>query len=170
MKFAAIILLMFSFNIFAIDTECNSINELQMKMDAHASNYLNAKTTRTPEGGAYKYKKVVCNGDCKVEEIKSFVQKHLPNHPDADINGYVLFPQIDKQTEKSFITTYAKSLIMASKACPSNAKVLENQNDSALLKYKSGNIFSDIFNFKDDGSVVSWVRQTKNGESKVVNL
>ncbi len=131
---------------------------------------MNAETTRTPEGGAYKYKKVVCKGECKVEGIRSYVQKHLPGHPDADMNGYVSFPQIDKPTEKSFISTYAKSLIMVSKACPSNAKVLENQNDSAFLNYKSGNIVSDIFNFKDDGSVVSWVRQTKNGESKIINL
>ncbi len=170
MNLTATILIIFSFKIFAIDIECNSINELQMKMDAHASNYMNAETTRTTEGGVYQYKNIVCNGKCKVEEIKSFVQKYLPGHPDADTNGYVSFPQIDKQAEKGLISTYAKSLVLVSKACPSNAKVLSHQNDSALLNYKSGNIVSDIINFQADGSVVSWVRQTKNGESKIVNL
>jgi flagellar basal body rod protein FlgC len=170
MKKAICTLLALSLNAYAT-SECQTINELQLKMDAHASNYLNAETTRTPEGGAYKYKKVVCSGTCKVQEVKSFFHKYLPNHPDADTNGYVSFPQIDKEAEKGFISAYAKSLVMVSKACPTAAKVLEIQNGpAALMTYKSGNIISDTINFMADGSVISWVRQTKNGESKILNL
>jgi flagellar basal body rod protein FlgC len=170
MKKTICVLFAFTLNAFAAN-ECLSINELQMKMDAHASNYLNAETTRTPEGGAYKYKNVVCDGTCKVKEMNSYIQKYLPNHPDADTNGYVSFPQIDKQTEKGFISTYAKSLVMVSKACPSNAKVWEIQNGpAAQMTYSEGNVISDTINFKADGSIISWVRQTKNGESKILNL
>ena len=170
MKKAICVLFAFTLNAYATN-ECESINEIQMKMDAHASNYLNAETTRTPEGGAYKYKKVVCNGTCKVKEMNSYIKKYLPGHPDADTNGYVSFPQVDKQAEKGFISTYAKFLVMVSKACPSSAKVLELQNGpAAQMTYNWGNIVSDTINFNADGSVISWVRQTKNGESKILNL
>jgi flagellar basal body rod protein FlgC len=99
MKFAAIILLMFSLSSHAKDVECERIPEFQIKMDAHASNYQNAETTRTPEGGADKIKKVVCQKDCKIIESESFIQKYLPNHPDANKNGYVFYPYIDKEIE-----------------------------------------------------------------------
>jgi len=171
LKFAAMILMMFTLNSHAKDVECESIAEFQIKMDAHASNYQNTETTRTPEGGAYKYKKVICQKTCKIFEAEIFIQKYLPNHPDADKDGYVTYPYIDKQIEKAFISTYAKSLVMASKLCPTEIKGLETKNGLAvLMKYTSGNIVSDAINFELNGGVVSWVRQTKNGESKIVNL
>lgn len=162
---------MFSLTSHAKNIECESIPEFQIKMDVHASNYQNAETTRTPEGGAYKYKKVICQKTCKIIESETFIPKYLPNHPDADKNGYVTFPYFDKHIEKAFISTYAKSLVMVSKVCPHEIKGLETQNGSAVyMKYKSGYILSDIINFESNGSVVSWVRKTKNGESKIINL
>jgi hypothetical protein len=142
-----------------------------MKMDAHASNFKNVETTRTPEGGAYKYKKVMCQKTCRVVETESIIKKYLPNHPDADQAGYVAYPDIYKEYEKIFISNYAKSLVMVSKTCPAKVNILEVKNaPSVLMKYHSGNITSDTINFEPNGSVISWVRQTKNGESKIVNL
>lgn len=171
MKFVLLTFLVLTTNVFAMDVECRNISEYQMKMDAHASNYTNAKTTRTPEGGAYKYKKVVCNKECKIIEYKSSIQTYVPNHPDADKNGYVAFPYIDKEIEKSFISAYAKSLVMVSQICPTQVSIRKIENGQAvLMKYSSGNIVSDIINFESNGGIISWVRQTKNGESKIVNL
>lgn len=170
MKIISPILLLVTLNSYA-NSDCKSISEYQMKMDVHASNYINAETTRTPEGGAYKYKKIVCQKNCKVTEAESFIYKYLPNHPDADKNGYVAYPYIDKQAEKAFISAYAKSLIMVSKVCPTEVKMLEVKNGPAyLMKYTSGNIVSDTINLESNGNVISWVRQTKNGDSKIVNL
>lgn len=171
MKFVTLSFLMLTYNAFARDIGCKNISEYQMKMDAHASNFNNAETTRTPKGGAYKYKKVVCQKDCNVIESELFIQRYLPNHPDADKNGYVSYPYIDKDIEKSFISAYAKALVMVSKVCPSQVRMLEFKNGPAvLMKYSTGNIVSDTINFESNGGVISWVRQTKNGESKIVNL
>jgi len=118
MKLTLLLSLLVSYNSFAIDT-CESINEYQLKMDAHASNYKNAETTRTSEGGVYKYKKVRCKEFCKINESELLDLRYLPEHPDANKDGYVNFPVINKDQEKAYISIYAKSLILVAKACPS---------------------------------------------------
>ena len=60
---------------------------------------------------------------------------------------------------------------MASKVCPTEVNFHEVKNGPAVyLKYNSGSITSDIINFQDDGAVISWVREMKNGKSKIINL
>ncbi len=170
MKLAAIFLMSFAFNSYA-QQECATIPSIQIKMDAHGSNYQNADTTRTPNGGAYKYQEVICQKNCKIIESENFIQKYNPNHPDADENGYVSYPYIDKKVEKAFLSAYAKSLVMISKVCPMEIKGLETKNGSAILmRYTTGDILSDTINFRTDGDVVSWVRETKNGKSKLINF
>lgn len=60
---------------------------------------------------------------------------------------------------------------MVSKICPTQVKMHEiKKGPAVLMKYNSGNIISDTFNSEANGSTMSWVRHTKNGESKIVNL
>jgi hypothetical protein len=69
------------------------------------------------EGGTLS-KKVVTgcrNGKCKIEERKNdIVLKYEPNHPDANENGYVAYPDIDvsEEMEKMIKAAQAKTLIL----------------------------------------------------------
>lgn len=82
-------------------------------------NLANAETTRTPEGGPYRRKDVVFTstppeegfghalrmaGQHEVEgvsvsevitDMREPERRYLPGHPDADKDGYVLFPRIN---------------------------------------------------------------------------
>ena len=39
------------------------------------------------------------NGDCSVVAESKTVKKYMPEHPDANIDGYVFFPKIDVRAE-----------------------------------------------------------------------
>ena len=82
-------------------------------------NLANAETTRTPEGGPYRRKDVVFEsagttndfrsalGDAMagqaagvqvseiVTDMRDPERRYIPGHPDADKDGYVLFPRIN---------------------------------------------------------------------------
>jgi flagellar basal-body rod protein FlgC len=105
----------------------------RMRMDTISSNVANAKTTRTEDGGAYKRKVVTFseNYDEKlgmlgvkttsIGEDKSPLRKlYEPEHPDADEQGYVEYPNVDMLVEMS-------DLIVASRAYESNVDTLNAQ-------------------------------------------
>jgi flagellar basal-body rod protein FlgC len=81
-------------------------------------NLANAETTRTPEGGPYRRKDVIFEstgaasfssvlgeamggpqGGVSVGEIVTDIRdperRYVPGHPDADQDGYVLFPRVN---------------------------------------------------------------------------
>ncbi len=80
-------------------------------------NLANAETTRTPEGGPYRRKDVVFESGGSTSEFGSTLadaigsssgvtarevvidrdpeRRYLPGHPDADKDGYVLFPHVN---------------------------------------------------------------------------
>ena len=105
----------------------------RMRMDTISSNVANAKTTRTKEGGAYT-SKVATFGEnydeklgmlgvktISIEEDKSPMRKlYEPNHPDADNQGYVEYPNVDMLVEMS-------DLIAASRSYESNVDTLNAQ-------------------------------------------
>lgn len=107
----------------------------RLKMDIISSNVANVKTTRTENGGAY-VRKVASfkeNFDEKlgmlgvkavaIEEDKSPLRKvYEPNHPDADEEGYVEYPNVDLLVEMS-------DLISASRAYESNIDTLNAQKN-----------------------------------------
>lgn len=105
----------------------------RMRMDVISSNVANVKTTRTEEGGAYKRKVASFeeNYDEKlgmlgvktvsIEDDKSPLRRlYEPNHPDADEQGYVEYPNVDLLVEMS-------ELISASRAYESNIDTLNAQ-------------------------------------------
>lgn len=89
------------------------------RLNVIASNLANLQTTRTPEGGPYKRKDVVFqakplveNQDdvsglsdrqepLSVEMVKVItdnrppIMKYQPEHPDADAQGYVAYPNVN---------------------------------------------------------------------------
>lgn len=120
------------------------------RMGAISSNIANAQTTRTAEGGPYQPKEVVfaaepakqsfsevLEGELKenaqmvhAKEVttstKPPVLKYEPNHPDADANGYVAYPNINTMEEMA-------NMIEASRAYEANINAL-NTAKSMLVK------------------------------------
>jgi flagellar basal body rod protein FlgC len=86
-------------------------------MDIIESNIANIHTTRTPEGGPYRRKELICNEKkCEIIEISSFLTKYEPSHPDADEVGYVLYPDIDLMSQ-------IKSMLQATRYFDETAEI-----------------------------------------------
>ncbi len=107
----------------------------RLRLDVISSNVANARTTRTEDGGPYKRKIAVFEENydeklgmlgIKATEIiddKTPVKKlYEPNHPDADEEGYVEYPNVDLLVEMT-------DLIVASRAYESNVDTLNAQKN-----------------------------------------
>lgn len=107
----------------------------RLRLDVISSNVANARTTRTEDGGPYKRKIAVFEENydeklgmlgIKATEIiddKTPVKKlYEPNHPYADEEGYVEYPNVDLLVEMS-------DLIVASRAYESNVDTLNAQKN-----------------------------------------
>lgn len=97
------------FRIF--DIASSGMYAQRIRMNVIASNLANANTTRTPEGGPYRRKDVVFIPENNiyynmglpvgvkvgaiVDSKKPFRMVYDPDHPDADSNGYVKYPNVD---------------------------------------------------------------------------
>lgn len=85
------------------EAECPALRNIRREMSVVADNIANIETTKTPEGGAYREKRRVCdNGKCKIKRVRNFRSEYMPDHPDADEHGLVKFPaySLESQSEK----------------------------------------------------------------------
>ena len=124
----------------------------RLRMEVVANNVANAFATRTPRGGPFRRQDVVFSaiyddkvrntgripgvselGGVNVEEIvddpSDLTQVYNPGHPDADINGFVLYPNVSIPIEMV-------NLITANRAYEANLKVMQafrQQAEQALL-------------------------------------
>ena len=116
----------------------------RQRLQAIASNMANARTTRTAEGGPYQRKVTVFEAESvdpfgdemdraaqrvQVTEVKSDgrppVRVYDPGHPDADPEGYVLYPDINVLQEMV-------DLMTTSRTYEANANAVEATRDMAL--------------------------------------
>lgn len=127
----------------------------RMRMNTISSNIANINTTRTPEGGPYRRKDVVFEA---MPEAKSFgevlmsqpqrdvarvqvtdvavdrkapTMKYEPDHPDADENGYVAYPNINLMEEMA-------NMIQASRAYEANVSTMNATKDMAMSALEIG--------------------------------
>jgi flagellar basal body rod protein FlgC len=148
---------------------CANIEKYAAAIEIHASNFNNQNTTRTPRGGAYKFKTLKCKGTCKVVEEERFISKYEPDHPDAKANGYVEYPIINPEHERAAIGSYAKLIHLKSTKC--NLKVTSvSHSDSLLLNYLNSEVKHDAFNFDKSNKVISWIRETRDGKTQILNF
>jgi flagellar basal-body rod protein FlgC len=81
---------------------CGRLERIRQEMDVAANNIVNAETTRTPEGGPYRMQTLVCGNDnCAIKEIAKTKLVYDPEHPDADENGYVLYPGYSRKVQST---------------------------------------------------------------------
>ena len=97
---------------------CIEKQNLQNRMNVISSNIANINSTRTPEGGAYKYKKLECvDQKCQLLESSETMKRYEPEHPDAKADGIVEYPKIDLMKEMEAMVSATKSYDAADAAC-----------------------------------------------------
>jgi flagellar basal-body rod protein FlgC len=129
-----------------LDISASGLNSQRMRMNVIASNIANVNVTRTPDGGPYKRKDVVfqtknidsfkdalsnaiMGQGVEVTEVyddtSPFILKYEPNHPDADAEGYVSYPNINIVEEMT-------NMVSASRSFEANVMVIEASKGMAL--------------------------------------
>lgn len=125
------------------------------RMAAISSNIANAQTTRTAEGGPYQPKEVVFGSEPAKESFsevlagelgdnaqtviakevqnskKPPVLKYEPNHPDANAEGYVAYPNINTMEEMA-------NMIEASRAYEANINAMNTIKSMAMKDLEIG--------------------------------
>lgn len=147
---------------------CDEIKIEQNKLAIIGANLLNANTTRTAEGGPYHPSRIknCYSGGCVVEEVKTPLLKYMPEHPDADRNGYVAFPNVDVKKEYAVFNRTAAKLRALGKSGACGSAASEDEQ-SILISYskKPALTKEDFFGYDENNQVVSWVRTDANGKS-----
>lgn len=125
------------------------------RMAAINSNIANAQVTRTAEGGPYKPKEVVFGSEPARESFAEILEgeleekaqvvnamevqnskrppilKYEPNHPDANAEGYVAYPNINTMEEMA-------NMIEASRAYEANINAMNTAKSMALKDLEIG--------------------------------
>lgn len=82
------------------------------------ANIANVDTTRTAEGGPYRRQLLKCkNNVCAVATENKTTKVFMPEHADADVNGYVAFPKINLDKEMSDLMAVSKDYQAAKAFC-----------------------------------------------------
>jgi flagellar basal-body rod protein FlgC len=120
----------------------------RMRMNTISSNIANINTTQTPEGGPYRRKDVVFEaipdqknfGDIllnkgdqpdrvQVADVhvdrKAPMLKYEPDHPDANAEGYVAYPNINLMEEMT-------NMIQATRAYEANVSAMNSSKSMAM--------------------------------------
>lgn len=126
------------------------------RLNSISSNIANINTTRTPEGGPYRRKDVVFEsipdsknfsdivskqagkGDfdqVQVSDIiydrKAPIMKFEPNHPDANADGYVAYPNVNLMEEMT-------NMVQATRSYEANVQAIQATKDMALSALEIG--------------------------------
>ncbi|HEY8269498.1 MAG TPA: flagellar basal body rod protein FlgC [Pseudobdellovibrionaceae bacterium] len=128
----------------------------RMRMNTISSNIANINTTQTPEGGPYRRKDVVFEAmpDAKsfgeivsptsakadfqrvqvsdiISDRKAPMLKYEPDHPDANSEGYVAYPNINLMEEMT-------NMIQATRSYEANVSAMQATKDIALSSLEIG--------------------------------
>ncbi len=126
------------------------------RMNSISSNIANINTIKTPEGGPYRRKDVVFEAipDTKsfgdiigandpkadfnrvqvtdvVYDKKAPLLKYEPNHPDANEEGYVAYPNVNLMEEMT-------NMIQAGRSYEANVQAIQATKDMALSALEIG--------------------------------
>lgn len=138
----------------ALDVSATGMTAQQLRMDTISENIANVNTTRDSEGNVYKRKTVLfeeksyptfseslsmANGHIGkgvkvsriVEDNSEGNKVYDPSHPDADDDGYVIYPNVNTVTEMT-------NMIDATRAFEANVTVLNGTKGMALKALEIG--------------------------------
>lgn len=133
----------------------SGMNAQKTRMNTISSNIANINTLRTAEGGPYRRKEVVLEAlpeansfgemltadptkamnRVQVTEVQNDnskpIMKYEPDHPDADQNGMVAYPNINLMVEMA-------DMIQATRAYEANVSALNATKDMAMAALNIG--------------------------------
>ncbi len=112
-----------------IDVAISGLRAQSARMDVISGNIANTNTSRTQSGQPYRSRHVLLAADAdnpgcvRIDRIlqdlsTNFKRIHMPGHPDADQDGYILMPNVNLPVEMM-------KLVQASRAYQANAAVLK---------------------------------------------
>jgi flagellar basal-body rod protein FlgC len=121
----------------SLDVSASALSAERLRMNVTSSNLANAQTTRTPEGGPYRRKDAVFEARPFAAELSAQMEAPLhqvkvtdvvsdpnppklvfqPDHPDANPDGYVAYPNVNTMEEMV-------NLITASRTFEANVTVI----------------------------------------------
>jgi flagellar basal-body rod protein FlgC len=114
----------------ALQVSASGMQAERMRAETLVENMANAETTRTPEGGPYRRKDVVFSSELQESPFSAVFQnelatgvtvseitednsapemRYLPNHPDANSEGYVAFPKMNPAEEMADLLNTTRS-------------------------------------------------------------
>ena len=138
-----------------MNISASGLSAQRMRMNTISSNIANINTTQTPEGGPSRRKDVIFEA---IPEAKSFgdiltsqtdqnlqrvqvtdvhvdrkapILKYEPDHPDANPDGYVAYPNINLMEEMT-------NMIQATRAYEANVSAMQASKDMALSALEIG--------------------------------
>ncbi len=140
----------------ALRISSSALTAERLRMDVIANNIANQQTTRTPEGGPYRRRVVVFTplearkpfGRAKevnrglpsrlgvrvaaiLEDPRPGVKVYDPDHPDADPDGYVTYPNVD-------IVSEMVDMMAAARAYEANVIAAQTAKSMALKALEIG--------------------------------
>jgi flagellar basal-body rod protein FlgC len=121
----------------SLEVSASALSAERLRMNITSSNLANAQTTRTPEGGPYRRKDAVFEAKPFASELAAQMDAPLhqvkvtdvvsdpnppklvfqPDHPDANADGYVAYPNVNTMEEMV-------NLITASRTFEANVTVI----------------------------------------------
>lgn len=132
----------------SMDISASALTAQRLRMDVISQNIANANVTRTQNGGPYRRRVVAFKeqtapfGDYLnrakgvvaasiTEDMSDFIVEYDPDHPDADQNGYVRYPNVDELVEMM-------DMISASRSYEANVTAINNAKTMALKALEIG--------------------------------
>jgi flagellar basal-body rod protein FlgC len=133
----------------------SALNAQRTRMNVIASNLANAQSTRTPEGGPYKRQDAIFAAQPStpfedaqrsppdginavhvldiVSDPNGTRLEYEPDHPDANGQGYVAYPNVNVMREMV-------DLISATRAYEANVTAINSSKDMALRALQIGRV------------------------------
>ena len=114
----------------ALQVSASGMQAERTRAETLVENMANAETTRTSEGGPYKRKDVVFSSELQESPFSAVFQnelatgvtvseitednsppemRYLPNHPDANAQGYVAFPKMNPAEDMADLLNTTRS-------------------------------------------------------------
>jgi flagellar basal-body rod protein FlgC len=140
----------------ALDIASTGLTAQRQRIEVISSNLANAGATRTADGGPYRRKDLVFESTTPdstfahafgsalgmeqeagvrvigvYEDASPFLRKYEPNHPDADTEGYVLYPNVNPIEEMV-------NLLSATRSFEANAQAVNAIKEIAAKSMEIG--------------------------------
>jgi flagellar basal-body rod protein FlgC len=135
----------------------SALNAQRTRMNVIASNLANTQSTRTPAGGPYKRQEVIFAAQPQGSSFAGMLNEQLgdgvnavdvldivsdpngtrleyePDHPDANAQGYVAYPNVNVMREMV-------DLISATRAYEANVTAINSSKDMAVRALQIGRV------------------------------